>query len=183
MINLVITRHFNTAWSKDRRLQGRKDLPLLSSPVSYKIPDTFQTYDVVSSPLLRATQTAALLSDTPSTLHEALIEMDFGTWEGLTVHDIDPAAQALGLQMTPPNGESPLMVMDRLRPWIHSLKKDTFAITHKGVIRALIALATGWDMKEKFLPTLQPTTCHHFTVVDGLLRLKELNIPLKRGYP
>src|SRR3546814_19659201 len=59
------------------------------------------------------------------------------------------AAEALGLDLRPPGGESPRQVQDRLKPWLaerSSCGRDTIAVTHKGVIRALYALACGWDM-------------------------------------
>ena len=57
--------------------------------------------------------------------------------------------EARGLDFRPPGGESPRDVQARLRPFLESLRDPTIAVTHKGVLRALYALATGWTMERK----------------------------------
>ncbi len=55
----------------------------------------------------------------------ALIEMDWGDWEGLTLDEICARHgeefarnEARGLDFRPPGGESPREVLERLRPWL-----------------------------------------------------------------
>jgi probable phosphoglycerate mutase len=115
-----------------------------------------------------------------------LIEMDFGIWEGRTLEEVrdnvpDAAArEAQGLDFRAPNGESPREVQERLLPWLTALQADTLAITHKGVIRALYALATGWPMLGKMPHRLRMDALHLFTVQpDGTIAIDALNLPLE----
>ena len=53
------------------------------------------------------------------------------------------------------------------------------AVTHKGVIRALYALATGWDMTDKPPTRLTARGAHLFAVAaDGRPVVRRLNVPL-----
>ena len=50
-----------------------------------------------------------------------------------------------GWHYTPPDGESPDSLRTRLIPWAGTLTRDTVAVCHIGVMRVLLAHATGWD--------------------------------------
>ncbi|MBL4768960.1 MAG: histidine phosphatase family protein, partial [Rhodobacteraceae bacterium] len=50
-----------------------------------------------------------------------------------------------GWSYCPPNGESPQQVSDRLSPWLNALTQDTVAVCHIGIMRVLMARATGWN--------------------------------------
>src|SRR3546814_16815565 len=66
--------------------------------------------------------------------------------------DLMAANEARGLDFRPPGGESPRDVQDRLRPLLAELAdagEDVVAVSHKGVLRALYALASGWDLRGK----------------------------------
>ena len=53
------------------------------------------------------------------------------------------------------------------------------AQTHKGVIRALLALASGWDMTGKPPARLDWTRVHVFLLAaDGSPAVGDLNLPL-----
>jgi len=55
------------------------------------------------------------------------------------------------------------------------------AVTHNGVLRALLAIATGWDMTGKPPVKLSPATLHRFALSnDGTLAAREWNVPLER---
>tara|TARA_R110002074_G_scaffold114563_5_gene244935 strand:+ start:92 stop:439 length:348 start_codon:yes stop_codon:yes gene_type:complete len=78
--------------------------------------------------------------------------MDWGTWEGKRGVDLiaDPSSgfrdiEYWGWHFQPPNGDSPDMLRRRLLPWVTTLNSDTVAICHIGVMRVLLAHATGWD--------------------------------------
>ena len=60
------------------------------------------------------------------------------------------ANEARGLDFRPPGGESPREVCARLRAFLVERAADprpVVAVCHKGVIRAALVLATGWDMR------------------------------------
>jgi probable phosphoglycerate mutase len=54
-------------------------------------------------------------------------------------------------------------------------------VTHKGVIRAVLALATGWDMRDKPPHRLDWSAAHLFRLdASGEPRIARLNVALER---
>jgi probable phosphoglycerate mutase len=118
---LLLLRHGQTELSVQRRYSGHGDPEL--TPLGHaqaagaaarlaRVPDVAA---VLTSPLQRARQTAALVAEaTGAPLHvrDRLVETDFGAWEGLTfaeARDRDPQLHAewLGFEeVAPPGGES-----------------------------------------------------------------------------
>jgi broad specificity phosphatase PhoE len=158
MTPLLLIRHGATEWNASGRLQGRADIGLSAAGRAetgrWRLPTAFAEARWLTSPLRRARETAALLSDRPVTIEPRLIEMDWGAWEGLRAADLDAeglaAREALGLDFRPPGGESPREVCARIRLLALELAGDptpVVAVCHKGVIRAALALASGWDMR------------------------------------
>jgi probable phosphoglycerate mutase len=142
-----------------------------------------------SSPLRRAVETAQILSGAPPREEPALIEMDWGDWEGygldelrLRFGDAFARNEAAGLDFRPPGGESPRDVRDRIVRWLGEVATrgaPVVAVTHKGVLRAVLAAATGWDMMGKPPVRLQNGTLHRFAVdTRGRISVVECNVPL-----
>lgn len=197
-IHLAVLRHGPTAASADKRLQGRRDEPLSAAGraavLAWRLPPDLTAPEVpwAASPLARARETARLLRPAPpARVEPALIEMDWGAWEGARLADLRQTlggamaeAEARGLDLRPPGGESPRDVQARLRPWLTSVAADRsspplVAVTHKGVIRALLALATGWDMTDDPPVTPRDACLHRFRLDrDGRLSVERLNEPL-----
>jgi broad specificity phosphatase PhoE len=160
MTPLLLIRHGATAWNASGRLQGRADIGLSAAGRAevegWRLPAAFAQARWLTSPLRRARETAALLTGRPVVVEPRLIEMDWGAWQGLRAAELDPAKlaanEALGLDFRPPGGESPREVAARVRALVAELAADpgpVVAISHKGVIRAALALATGWDMRAR----------------------------------
>lgn len=189
MIPLLAIRHGETDWNAAGRMQGRADRPLSNAGReklrAARLPPGWEGATCVASPLVRAMETARLLGLEP-TPEPRLIEMDWGAWEGRTLRQLRAEEgeamvenEARGLDFRPTGGESPRDVQTRLRPWLAALTAPTVAVTHKGVLRALYALATGWDMKAKPADKLLAGRAHAFHVAaDGTPSVAELNIPL-----
>ncbi|NQW02047.1 MAG: histidine phosphatase family protein [Rhodospirillales bacterium] len=189
MTHLLILRHGPTEWNALKRLQGRSDIPLSEAGRQevrcWRLPAEFADYAWVSSPLLRAVQTAKLMGADPL-ITPALTEMSWGDWEGLIWQDLlaasDPvldANRARGLDFRPANGESPRDVQNRLASWIATREKPTIAVTHKGVLQALYALATGWQMTNKSPVKIQDGCAHLFDVSGLCCKVLRMNITLK----
>jgi probable phosphoglycerate mutase len=115
--------------------------------------------------------------------------MDWGDWEGQTLANLrrDLASvmaenEAAGLDFRPSRGESPREVQARLKPMLAELGRaghPTAAITHKGVIRAVYALATGWDMRGKPPNKLSSAAAHVFRLdAEGRPSVERLNIAM-----
>jgi probable phosphoglycerate mutase len=90
--------------------------------------------------------------------------------------------EAAGLDFRPPGGESPREVQARLRPLLARIVQDgtpVAAVAHKGVIRALFALATGWDMRAKPPQRLAEDAVHLFEIDrTGTPAVCRLNLPI-----
>src|SRR5262249_18009608 len=147
-------------------------------------------WQILSSPLQRARETAALLFPGAAVKVDArLIEMDFGAWEGKTLRDLraQPGGDAaqrelLGLDFHAPGGESPRQVQDRLRPFLGDCADaglNSVVVAHKAVLRALYALATGWDMTVKPAERIHANCAHHFRLDGkGGIEVVMMNLPL-----
>jgi len=160
MTALLLVRHAPTAWNAEGRLMGRADPPLSgegrAALAAWRLPAAFATAPILASPLRRARETAAAFG--PATVEPRLIEMDWGAWEGRRLADLrqsDPAGtaaiEAMGLDLEPPGGERPRDVAWRLAALFTDLAgtERRVLVTHKGVQRAALALATGWDYRTK----------------------------------
>ncbi|MCS5599839.1 MAG: histidine phosphatase family protein, partial [Rhodospirillales bacterium] len=102
-------------------------------------------------------------------------EMSWGEWEGRVLDelrqelgDLMAILEAEGLDFKGPNGESPREVQRRVMPLLKEIASsgnDTLAVCHKGVIRAIFAMADNWSMVDKPKHKLR----------DGCLQLFELD--------
>ena len=153
---LGLLRHGHTAWNRAGRIQGRTDIPLEPDAEALlsglRLPQGWETAELWSSPLARATQTAELVSGRVPLVSDALLEMDWGDWEGAQGASLQADAASgyrhiedWGWDYRPPNGESPADLRARLVPWANALTQDAIAVCHIGVMRVLMAHATGWD--------------------------------------
>lgn len=193
MIRLALLRHGATEWNVAGRLQGRTDIPLSATGqeqlADRSLPQAYGSRVWFCSPLQRARQTAEALGLQP-VIEPALIEMDWGDYEGHTIAELQAmhglafaANEDRGLDLQPPGGESPRQVQARLRPWLQNLAaagQDAGAVTHKGVIRAILALAFEWPMLGKPPVKLDWRCLQEFRITDvGRPELLAANIPLE----
>jgi broad specificity phosphatase PhoE len=186
---LALIRHMPTVWNRDGRLQGQRDTLLdLAALPNWRLPPALSGVDVLSSPLERARDTAARLGVVPR-VEPRLTEMSWGEWEGCTLAelrasyaDIDEL-ESQGLDFRTPGGESPRDVQTRVAPLLAEIAAGgipTAAVTHKGVIRAVFARATGWDMLGKPPFRLDWSSAHLFRLdTEGWPTIDRLNIPLQ----
>ncbi|MQY42281.1 histidine phosphatase family protein [Epibacterium sp. SM1969] len=156
MIRLALLRHGHTPWNRAGRIQGRSDIALdedaRSELAAQTLPAPWDHAHLVSSPLVRARETAELVAGRAPTPDAALMEMNWGDWEGQQGRDLlaDPNSgyrnlEDWGWDYRPPNGETPAEIWQRLKPWIDALPKgDTVAICHIGIMRVILARAYGW---------------------------------------
>lgn len=158
---MLLLRHGQTELSVERRYSGRGNPPLTplgraqARSAAQRIAGRGAIAAVVSSPLGRARETAADAADAlglPVTIHDGLIETDFGKWEGLTFAEAqqrDPELHTRWLSDTsvcPPEGES----FDEVRARIEAVRDDLTAshaganilvVTHVTPIKTLLQLA------------------------------------------
>ena len=195
---VAFIRHGATAWNEEGRMQGRRDIPL--SDRGRAEVEAWRSHarfaDIVSatslwfsSPLQRAVETAEILNGASPQCDPALIEMDWGDWEGWRLDELRDrygAAfarnEAAGLDFRPSRGESPREVRERVMRWLAAMAAAHNSIvvaTHKGVLRAVLSAATGWDMTAKPPVRLSAAALHRFEVdAEGRIGVLEPNIPL-----
>ena len=163
MTLLALLRHGKTEWNESGRMQGRHDTMLTAQTratlVALCLPPELSGFAWLTSPLRRAIDTASLLGIADAKSDPRLVEMDWGDWEGRTLAELRAGRgetmaerEAEGLDFKPPGGESPREVQARLAPLLAEIAasgQPVGAVTHKGVIRAILALATAWDMRGK----------------------------------
>jgi probable phosphoglycerate mutase len=193
-VAFAILRHAATAWNAEGRLQGMTDTALSATGEAdartWRLPPPADRWKRVSSPLQRARSTAQLLHPAaPVAVEARLREMSFGAWEGRTLPELRATvgqafldAENDGLDFQPPGGESPRTVMQRLAGWtaeIAAAGEPVVAVSHKAAIRALMAMATGWDMMGRPPVKLDWRSAHFFTALpDGTVRLDRPNVSL-----
>lgn len=158
MIRIALLRHGHTPWNREGRIQGRTDIALDPEAATQlgklKLPDGWTGADIWSSPLKRAVQTAQIVTDRSPKTAPALTEMDWGEWEGQHGKDLKANPQSgfkdiedWGWSFAPKGGERVDAVRDRLLPWANTRTHDTLAVCHIGVMRVLLAHATGWNFE------------------------------------
>ena len=193
MTLLALIRHGVTAWNELKRTQGHANIPLSekgrAEVAGWAVPNGLEEAHVVASPLSRAVETATILFGREPAIEPCLIEMDWSAWEGRTLAALREelgealtANEARGLDFRPDGGESPREVRGRVQPWLVGVaqaRKTTAAVTHLGVIRAVMSLACDWDMTGKPPFALRRDAAHLFTLgAGGHPAVQEMNVPL-----
>ncbi|MBU0944433.1 MAG: histidine phosphatase family protein [Proteobacteria bacterium] len=150
---LILLRHGETGFP-DRYI-GSTDVPLSSAGVSQlrDLKTIFQDQDIdliISSPMERCRQCAEILFPERSIRYDnALREIDFGHWEGLSFAEIKKADPGLVDQWATwsrdfcfPQGERIGSFLNRIHTVGEQLsasrEKTTLLISHGGVIRTLL---------------------------------------------
>ena len=152
---LLLLRHGQTEFSAQRRYSGRADPELTALGHAQAaavaagiraVDGTDQVSAVLSSPLRRARQTAEPVAATlglPVSDHGALVETDFGAWDGLTFaeareRDPDVHRRWLGDEtVRPPGGESFADVAGRV-----AALRDELLASHPGQTLLLVSHVT-----------------------------------------
>ncbi len=179
-------------------MQGRTDISLSAAGQNqvgqWSLPKSWYVAPWYVSPLKRAQQTARIMGKDTLTTEPLLTEMSWGDWEGKRLPELretlGPKLQAMedqGLDLLPPDGESPRQVQDRLLPFLIKLAKQdcsAVCVAHKGIIRAIYAKATGWNMLGKPPEKLRDNSAHLFKVSrSGSLEVSQMNLSLLDNSP
>ena len=163
MKTIYFMRHGQTDWNIQRRLQGQADIPLNETGIAQareagerfvRAGLTFDT--VISSPLDRAVETAALASGVPRERirrEPRLAELGYGQYEGVLFTDLEGEMLAFIRDpdhCPPPESVEPIgALLDRAAAFLEDLKavdgENILAVTHGVAIRALIGCLSGQD--------------------------------------
>ena len=161
---IYIVRHGQTEQNLKKKLQGRSNHPLtdLGREQASAVGDAFRDAGIVfdkvyTSPLDRAIETAKLVAgDVPIECEDALIEMDYGPYEGTDLHDLPPEVEEFFRDFAhnpAPEGMEQLPdVVARAGEFLERLKAEavdrhillsTHAIAMKGLLEYLTPESNG----------------------------------------
>ena len=161
---IYIVRHGQTEQNLKKKLQGRSNHPLtdLGREQASAVGDAFRDAGIVfdkvyTSPLDRAIETAKLVAgDVPIECEDALIEMDYGPYEGTDLHNLPPEVEEFFQDFTnhpAPDGMEQLSsVVARAGEFLERLKAEavhrdillsTHAIAMKGLLEYLTPESNG----------------------------------------
>lgn len=184
MTALLLVRHGATAWTAERRLQGRTDIDLTEQGRADAVAlraaiDGWAPASVVVSPLLRARSTAAALSSLEPVVDERWAEATLGEWEGRVPADIGPAyAEWRAGRLVPPGGEPAAALRARIEGAVSDAARSdgpVLVVTHGGTIRAVLARYVGLTAD-----LIQPVSAPSLTAIDvdpdGAARLMAFNV-------
>jgi broad specificity phosphatase PhoE len=158
--SFLCLRHGATDWNREGRFQGRTDNPLNDDGIAqaHAAAEKLRAVElghVVSSPLLRAVQTAEIIANVASktvTLDQGLIELDFGSFEGKAVRELmmqHGASSAQGLvDMLPADSEPWADVATRalwsVGQWLDRHPQDEILfVCHDAVMQSMAQTLTG----------------------------------------
>jgi probable phosphoglycerate mutase len=153
---LILLRHGQTTANAQSLLQGRIDLDLdvvgqqQAAMCGQFVRQHFPHARIVSSPLVRAQQTALAISPQVE-IDERFIELDYGSWDGVAMSAIDPAQWAgwrSDPHFRPPNGESLVELDERVRPALEELREEAIEkhiviVSHVSPIKSAVTWALG----------------------------------------
>lgn len=175
MTALLLVRHGSTAWTAERRLQGRTDIALdeRGREETLRLRALIERWSPASllvSPAARALETADLLRSGSlrglrADPDERLLEAGLGEWEGRLPDEIgaDYPAWRAGT-LVPPGGERPELVTGRVAAVLDdaaALPGPVLVVTHGGVIRAALDRLVGLRTAN-----LSPVAAASLTVVE-----------------
>lgn len=197
-MRLYIIRHGQTSWNTRKRLQGQRDIMLNENGIKIAEETAKGMKDididlVISSPLLRAKETAGILMsqrELPMITDRRLTEMSFGEWEGESMIDSTVITQEFRDKfiadpmhcMCPPGGESFEKVLERTADFYHWLiankayeNANILISAHGASSRCLLAAVDG--ARDDLWRGGVPKNCavSIVEVTDGVGRIVELD--------
>lgn len=151
---VVLIRHGETAWSRDRRHTGRTDVPLTphgeaqAAGLTHRLEGR-QFAEVLVSPLFRATATAELAGLGGGEVTPDLVEWDYGDFEGRTTAAIRDDLPGWDLFTDGvPHGEHLHQVaarVDRVIAQARAGTGDVVCVAHAHLLRVLAVRWLGVD--------------------------------------
>ena len=164
---LVLVRHGETAWSRDRRHTGRTDIPLtpLGEIQAAGLAPRLAGWHfarVLVSPLSRAVQTAELAGLEEPEITPDLLEWDYGDYEGRTTTAIRADHPGWDLFADGvPGGETMHQVanrVDRVVADVRSGTGDVVCVAHAHLLRVLAVRWLGVDAASARFLVLGPAS-------------------------
>lgn len=187
MVTLYLTRHGETEWNVEKRMQGWQDSPLTEKGKqdAMRLGKRLEAVDltaIYASTSGRAFETAQLIRGkrlVPIYADEQLREMHLGDWEGKTheeIKEMDPIAFEHFWNYphlyTPRRGERFIDVQNRAFAAIKRIVErhsegNILIVTHGVVLKAVIARFKNAPLKELWAPPYMYGTSITIVKADG----------------
>lgn len=165
---IYLVRHGQTAFNRERRLQGHVDSDLTelglaqADAVGRRLKGLVSGeagWRIVASPLGRAFRTAGIIAghlDLGVEMEPRLTEISFGEWDGRLRSELEPvfpdAFAPTGWTFRTPTGEPYRSVVARMTDWLKSLPPEpdrrVIAVSHGVAGRVLRGVYAGLNREE-----------------------------------
>ncbi|MBE6051513.1 MAG: histidine phosphatase family protein [Clostridium sp.] len=160
MTEIYLTRHGQTLWNLEKRLQGQGDSPLTEAGIegAKLLGERLKNIDldvIYTSPIKRALQTAKLIKGDRNIKlveEDGLMEINFGEYEGHTEEEMlslgrgEEISKIFNGEMDaiPPKGESLRMVADRVKETLDKIiekekDKKILIVTHGTTLKTIVS--------------------------------------------
>lgn len=178
-MKIYITRHGQTEWNVEGRMQGAKNSNLTQQGkkeamnLGNSLKDTKIDY-IYTSPLTRAYDTALLIKsdrEIDVEIYENLKEMNFGVWEGMHSDDVVRDYEKEHYKFwnephlyTPIGGETFESLINRIKIALSDIisqnkGENILLVTHTVVIKAIYAIVKDYEIKDFWNPPYIKNTC------------------------
>ncbi len=195
-MNLIIVRHGETSWNREKKLQGQKDIPmskigLKQAKVLAKKLSKIKIDVIYTSRLKRAIKTAEEIKrfhkNAKLIREKALNEMSWGIWEGLKMEHIKKKYKELyekrekdKFNFRIPKGESPNILKNRLKRILnkiinHNKNKTVLIVGHGGVNRTILGILLKWSNKKILSVRLQNASITILNIKNSRARMYLFN--------
>ena len=188
----ALLRHAETAWNREKRIQGQQDAPLTSDGRQQakewgRSLIRYQFDHLVTSDLGRAKLTANIMNQSlnlPFSEEGRLREQHWGRWSGMKFGDLKTEVLEeqvkMGWHFRPAGGESRLEVLERSRQALteiaQSLEGDhILVVTHGGVIRCLLYQLCKRNFLPEEPPLIEPYKLHWLSFDGEEFHIQHLN--------
>jgi broad specificity phosphatase PhoE len=186
MTQIILARHGNTSWNKDKIFQGSKDVPLddLGREEAWAVAKWLkdETIHVVyTSPLSRARDTAIAIArhhDLKVLDLPGLADLSYGDWDGVPLkevkvkyadlyHQWETAPQTVRF----PNGETLAVLRTRALAAVEEVvqrhpDRTVLLMAHRAVNKVLIAAFIGLDNSNFWRIAQDTTAINRFHLVE-----------------
>lgn len=164
-MNILIVRHGQTDYNKERKLQGWTDNPLNENgkqqALRTKMKLEKEPIDIIlCSPLTRAKQTAAIINANrkiPTIYDDRLRERDFGEFEGIAIADFKPyEVWSYKQDKQYEKAESTKDFLNRIYEFLEEIQKEykgknILIVAHAGVSIAISCYFEGIPEDDKLV--------------------------------
>lgn len=187
MTRMILVRHGQTEWNRVERFRGQADVPLNETGLAQaeatgqRVAAEWQPVAVYASPLSRAVRTAEAIASRlglPVQPHPALIDIDYGQWQGLTPDEVRQrwpeeidAWYNAPRRARIPGGETLDELRERAMAAVRALaarhEGQTIALVAHTVVNRVILLAVLGLENDRFWRLRQDTCAVNVFEVEG----------------